>query len=83
MLKETIICIIIIVTIFGLDIFTQHYTEKTVSDITELLSELKMEILQDNKGEINAQLSKIEEKWQGKHDQLQNYQLFITWIGYF
>ena len=41
MYKETIICIIIIVVIITLDFFTQNYTTKTASDITENLTELK------------------------------------------
>lgn len=34
MLKETLICIIIVIGIVGLEIFTQNFTQKTVNEIT-------------------------------------------------
>ena len=36
MFKETVICIVIVVLIFSLDMFTQRYTDKTTAEITEI-----------------------------------------------
>ena len=73
MFKETVICIIIIITIFSLDIFTQKYTEDTTKDITKLFLDLKDEILKENKDEIKAKISKLDDKWKEKHDKLAYY----------
>ena len=36
MLKEAVICIVIIIGIFGLELYTQGFTEKTVNEVTEV-----------------------------------------------
>ena len=41
MLKELIICIVIIVSIISLDIYTQNLTENTVNEITESFKSIK------------------------------------------
>ena len=38
MLKEAIICIVIVGVIFGLEFYTQNFTSKTVKEITKILN---------------------------------------------
>lgn len=73
MYKETIICIIIIVVIITLDFFTQNYTTKTASDITENLTELKEDIENNDTDSTQKKLKQLDEKWDEKHDKLAYY----------
>lgn len=73
MFKETVICIVIVVSIFALDMFTQKYTEKTVDEVTTVFSNLKDELLSENRNEIDNGINKIEEKWGDVHDKLAYY----------
>ncbi len=73
MYKEVVICIIIVVTIISLDIFTQKYTQSTTSEITQIFSDLKGEILKEDKEQINSKVKKLDEKWGQKHDRLAYY----------
>ncbi len=73
MLKELVISIIIVIAIFSLDIFTQGYTKKSVNTITEKLSNLKVEILNENSDKIKNGISDIDEVWIGMHDKLAYY----------
>lgn len=73
MYKETIICIIIIVVIITLDFFTQNYTTKTASDITENLMELKEDIENNDTDSTQKKLKQLDEKWDEKHDKLAYY----------
>ena len=52
MRKETIICLIIIIAIVGLDIMTQKYTKETTKQITTTMESLKGEILAEDKEKI-------------------------------
>lgn len=73
MVKETIICIVIIIMIFTLDIFTQNFTKNTVSDVTKIFSDLKGEILKNDKTQIDNGVKKLDEKWGSVHDKLAYY----------
>ena len=73
MLKEMCICIIIVVLIFGLDIFTQNYTKESVNKISEMLANLKEEILKTNKSEITKKVKEIDNNWNKMHDKLAYY----------
>lgn len=73
MYKETLICIIIIVVIITLDFFTQNYTTKTASDITENLTELKEDIENNDTDSTQKKLKQLDEKWDEKHDKLAYY----------
>lgn len=73
MLKELVISIIIVIAIFSLDMFTQGYTKKSVNTITEKLSNLKVEILNENSDKIKNGISDIDEVWIGMHDKLAYY----------
>ena len=72
MYKETIIIIIIIILIILGDIITQKYTEKTVSEISIGLYELKDYISQNKEGK-NKKIENIEEKWDKKSETLAYY----------
>lgn len=72
MYKETIIIIIIIILIILGDIITQKYTEKTVSEISIGLYELK-DCISQNKEEKYKKIENIEEKWNKKSETLAYY----------
>ena len=71
--KETIICIVIIVVIFSLDIFTQKYTKNTTNEITEIFSELKQLALREDKEQMEKEIVKLDDEWNKKHDKLAYY----------
>ena len=73
MYKEVIICIIIVVTIISLDIFTQKYTKNTTSEITQVFADLKSDMLKEDKDKIDEKVKILEEKWGKKHDRLAYY----------
>lgn len=73
MFKEAVICVIIIVVIFSLDVFTQNYTEKSIDKMTEMLENLKSEILKNNTEKVQKDLSNINENWKNMHDKLAYY----------
>lgn len=63
MLKETIICIIIIVTIFTLDFVTQGYTEERIDLVTEKMEKLEKYIEENNKEEMTNTINDINTTW--------------------
>ena len=73
MLKETVICIIIVVAIFSLDMFTQNYTNKITKDITKIFAELKELAIEENKDKIDKKITELDEMWNKKHDKLACY----------
>ena len=73
MFKEAVICIIIVVVIFSLDVFTQDYTNKTTLEITKIFSDLKEQILKEDKEQITKQIASLEESWKGRHNKLAYY----------
>ena len=70
MFKEMIICIGIIVIIVTLDVFTQNFTEKTVSEITEKFKSLKQSILNEDMVQMQKQVDNITDNWDNKNEQL-------------
>lgn len=73
MFKELIISIVIIISIFSLDMFTQNYTEKSVERITEQFSNLKKYISDDNAENIQNTIKNIDDDWEKIHDKLAYY----------
>lgn len=72
MLKETIICIIIVIAIIFGNSMTQDYTKESVSELTSGLMILREEIIGqevDNKKAKNG-IEEIYQKWQERHDEL-------------
>ena len=73
MFKETVICIVIVVLIFSLDMFTQRYTDKKTAEITEIFSELKELAVKEEKDKMETKMAGLDEKWNKKHDKLAYY----------
>ena len=73
MYKEVVICIIIVIAIISLDIFTQKYTKSTTSEITQIFADLKGEMLKEDKNKIDEKVKILDEKWGKKHDKLAYY----------
>ena len=73
MIKETVICIIIVIGIIGLELLTQNFTEKTVKEITASFSKIGNEIVKQNIEQINIELENISNKWEEKQKRLAYY----------
>lgn len=73
MFKETVTCIIIIVLIVCLDLFTQNYTKQSVETITEELALIKEEMTLGNKEKTKEKIDELNQKWKEKHDKLAYY----------
>lgn len=73
MIKETVICIIIVIGIIGLELLTQNFTEKTVKEIRETFSKIENEIVKQNIEQINIELENISNKWEEKQKRLAYY----------
>ena len=75
MLKETIICIIIVIAIFIGNLATQDYTKKTVEQISQTLSSLKQEIIDQSVGNEQSQekIKDINNQWDDKKNKLAYY----------
>ena len=73
MFKELIISIVIIISIFSLDMFTQKKKKKSVSMVTEQFSNLETFILEDNKEKIQNCVNNIDNNWEEIHDKLAYY----------
>lgn len=80
MKKETIICIIIVITISVGNIITQKYTKESVETLSNGLEILKTDLkneLDSNEKEANEEIlekiDKIRENWESRHDKLAYY----------
>ena len=73
MIKEVVICIVIAIGIFGLEMFTQKFTSKTVSEITEMFSKIEESIVGRNIEQIYDEIKIIENKWEEKQKKLAFY----------
>ena len=80
MKKETIICIIIVITINVGNIITQKYTKESVETLSNGLEILKTDLkneLDSNEKEANEEIlekiDKIRENWESRHDKLAYY----------
>lgn len=73
MFKETVTCIIIIVLIVCLDLFTQNYTKQSVETMTEELALIKEEMTLGNKEKTKEKIDELNQKWKEKHDKLAYY----------
>ena len=73
MLKEIIICIVIILGIFGFEFFTQNYTQKAVSEITGIFKNIEDNISKRDIEQVNNELKNIGDKWEEKQKKLAYY----------
>lgn len=74
MIKETVICIIIVVLIVVSNILTQNYTVDSVEELSNSLSELKVELEKDeeniDKDEMKGKIQSVEDDWKNRHEKL-------------
>jgi len=75
MLKETIICIVIIIAIIFGDKTTANFTTESVSELSSELGSLREKLTQDNpsKQELQEKMEEIYQNWEQKHDKLAYY----------
>ena len=73
MFKEALICIAIVISIFVVDMFTQNFTKNTVNEVTDIFSDLKSNILNEDETQINNEIKRLDEKWKNVHDKLAYY----------
>ena len=77
MLKELIICIIIVISICIGNFITENYTKESVEETSTYLEELRSEIIK-NEDEINSncvkkKIDEIHEKWDIRYERLAYY----------
>lgn len=72
MLKETIICIIIVIAIIFGNSATQNYTKESVSELSSGLMTLRGNIEQKEveNEKIRNEIEKIYKQWEERHDKL-------------
>lgn len=72
MLKEAIICIVIILTIILGNNITQNYTKQSVSKISEELMSLREIAIENeiNNKEAKEKIEKAYKQWNERHDKL-------------
>lgn len=89
MKKEIIIVIIILLLVIILDILTQRFTEKVMSEIENDLSQIREDIMQNNEDDLKSKIQNIIEKWNRKreilvifieHDELEKVEMHMIEI---
>ena len=91
MYKEIIICILVVIFIFSMDLISNNYTKNVFFNINDELSNLRNEITSEDKKEekIKEKMKEIEEKWYKninllscylEHNELEKVQRQITLI---
>lgn len=75
MIKEILICIIIVVLIFVGNFITQNYTNISVDFASQELSKLRNEVLKENVDSkiINQKINEIYSDWNKRHKKLAYY----------
>ena len=73
MLKEYLICIVIIISILGLEIYTQNFTSKSVKEITEIFDKIEERISKNEVEEAKNEIKNISSKWEEKQKKLAYY----------
>lgn len=65
MYKEIIICILVVIVIFSMDLISNNYTKNVFSNINYELSNLRNEMTSESKDEekITNKIKEVEEKW--------------------
>mgnify|MGYP000555000615 CR=1 FL=1 len=91
MYKEIIICILVVIVIFSMDLISNNYTKNVFSNINYELSNLRNEMTSESKDEekITNKIKEVEEKWHKnlnilscyiEHNELEKVQRQITLI---
>ena len=73
MYKELIICIVVILIVVVLNIYTEKYTKESVTRITDNLDTLKLAMQEENSEETSKQINDIIEEWDNRYKKLAYY----------
>lgn len=74
MLREGIICIVIVIMIFIGNIVTQNYTKSSVEELSKNLEELRIDLEKENNEKaILDKIDKVNQEWRNRHDKLAYY----------
>ena len=75
MIKEIVVCLVIIISIFTLDSKTQSYTQKSVEESTTKLEKLRENLIAEEKNqeELLKSAEDIYNSWMEFHDRLAYY----------
>lgn len=77
MVKELVISIVIVVSIFIGNAFTENYTKKSIDETTESLSDLRVQIEKDedsiNTDVTEQKIDEIQREWNLKYEKLAYY----------
>jgi len=73
MVREAIICIIIVIGILSLEFYTQKFTEKSVKKITGEFLKIKESIENRDNETIEKQIKNIDAKWEETQSKLAFY----------
>ena len=68
MYKEIIVCILVVILIFSMDLLSNNYTKKVFFSINDSLGNLRNEMLKEDKDQnkINDEIKKVEQEWNKK-----------------
>ena len=68
MYKEIIVCILVVILIFSMDLLSNNYTKKVFFSINDSLGNLRNEMLKEDKdvNKINDEITKVEQEWNSK-----------------
>ena len=75
MYKEIIVCILVVILIFSMDLLSNNYTKKVFFSINDSLGNLRNEMLKEDKdvNKINDEITKVEQEWNSKLNLLSCY----------
>lgn len=95
MLKESIICIVLVIAIFIGNNVTQNYTKESAKELSNMLNELKENILNiegEDSNQLKDKMKGIKEEWESRfnklayyieHDELEKVENNLTGISSF
>lgn len=87
MKKEVIIVIVILVLIVILNIVTQKYTNVKMTELTDMLSEVKELLVAESLEEAKNEMEKVQEEWDRvkekfviylEHNELEKVEMYIV-----
>ena len=75
MYKEIIVCILVVILIFSMDLLSNNYTKKVFFSINDSLGNLRNEMLKEDKdvNKINDEITKVVQEWNSKLNLLSCY----------
>ena len=75
MFKEFIICVFIVIAIIFGDIITQDYTKEVASNLSDSLTNLRNDVMEQNvdNQKIKYDVENVAKQWEEKHNKLSYY----------